>query len=209
MTEMTRRKLNLDDYLLYMMLWGHVGPETGKDDQPGYEEMYMSDEEGVERKRQMDLEKLRSDLKQEGPGIIREDCGRQKRKHKKVKHDNEHLSHKQLLAKEYADKGFKEKSVEEWAKHSEVDEERANWFINHNHPQGSMSANEVPFYAGKKAPGAVDYLDIDNEDLPDDKVASSYEPLVHDSDGNPQTSFLIGHALNKLVSPGHSSSDAQ
>ncbi|KFY26108.1 hypothetical protein V493_04260 [Pseudogymnoascus sp. VKM F-4281 (FW-2241)] len=49
MRESVRRKLKLDDHLLYMMLWGHVDPVTGKDIKPSDEEMYMSDTEDEER----------------------------------------------------------------------------------------------------------------------------------------------------------------
>lgn len=210
MRESTRRKLNLDDHLLYMMLWGHVDPETGKDIEPSYEEMYMSDEEDVERKRQMDhLEKLRSELVKEGREIIREDYRAQKRKQKKAKHEKRLLSHKQMLAMEYAEKGYREISVEEWDKQAEVDEERANWFMDYNHPQRSMSANDVPFYLGEKTPDAVDYFDMGDSDIPDDEVISAYEPLVYDSDGDHQASSLPDHALVNLVSPGHSASESE
>lgn len=209
MRELTRRKLNLDDNLLYLMLWGHVDLETGKDIQPSYEEMYMSDEEDAERKRQKDLEKLRRGLIKEGREMIKEGYRGQKRKPKKAKHEQKLLSHKQLLAKEYADKGFKKLSVEEWDKQAEVDEERANWFMDHNHPQRSMSANDVPFYTGKNASDAVDYFDIGDEDLPDSEVVSAYESLVYDSDGDSQASSLLDYALVSLVSPGHSASESE
>ena len=208
MTESTRRKLSLDERLLYMMLWGHVNLDAGKDIEPSYEEMYMSDEEDVERKRQMDLEKLRSELIKEGRDIIHEDYRARKRKHKKAKHEKRLSSHKQMLAKEYAEKGYKGISVEEWDKQAEVDEERANWFMDYNHPQRSMSANDVPFYPGEKAPDAVDYFDIGDSDIPDDEVISAFEPLVYDSDGDSQASSLLGHALVNLVSPGHSASES-
>ncbi|OBT63496.1 hypothetical protein VE03_08108 [Pseudogymnoascus sp. 23342-1-I1] len=49
MRESVRRRLRLDDHLLYMMLWGHVDPVTGRDIKPSAEEMYMSDSEDEER----------------------------------------------------------------------------------------------------------------------------------------------------------------
>ncbi|KFY53019.1 hypothetical protein V497_08411 [Pseudogymnoascus sp. VKM F-4516 (FW-969)] len=49
MRESVRRRLRLDDHLLYMMLWGHVDPVTGRDIKPSAEEMYMSDTEDEER----------------------------------------------------------------------------------------------------------------------------------------------------------------
>ncbi|KFY68372.1 hypothetical protein V498_10655 [Pseudogymnoascus sp. VKM F-4517 (FW-2822)] len=49
MRESVRRRLRLDDHLLYMMLWGHVDPVTGRDIKPSDEEMYMSDTEDEER----------------------------------------------------------------------------------------------------------------------------------------------------------------
>ncbi|KFY06382.1 hypothetical protein V491_08667 [Pseudogymnoascus sp. VKM F-3775] len=49
MRESVRRRLRLDDHLLYMMLWGHVDPMTGRDIKPSNEEMYMSDTDDEER----------------------------------------------------------------------------------------------------------------------------------------------------------------
>ncbi|ELR02529.1 hypothetical protein VC83_08836 [Pseudogymnoascus destructans] len=49
MRESVRRRLRLDDHLLYMMLWGHVDPVTGRDIRPTDEEMYMSDTEDEDR----------------------------------------------------------------------------------------------------------------------------------------------------------------
>ncbi|KFZ03972.1 hypothetical protein V501_09270 [Pseudogymnoascus sp. VKM F-4519 (FW-2642)] len=49
MRESVRRRLRLDDHLLYMMLWGQVDPVTGRDIKPSDEEMYMSDSEDEER----------------------------------------------------------------------------------------------------------------------------------------------------------------
>ncbi|KFY38539.1 hypothetical protein V494_04329 [Pseudogymnoascus sp. VKM F-4513 (FW-928)] len=49
MRESVRRKLRLDDHLLYMMLWGHVDPVMGRDIKPSDEEMYMSDSDDAER----------------------------------------------------------------------------------------------------------------------------------------------------------------
>ncbi|OBT84475.1 hypothetical protein VE02_06461 [Pseudogymnoascus sp. 03VT05] len=49
MRESVRRRLRLDDHLLYMMLWGHVDPVTGRDIKPSDEEMYMSDTDDEER----------------------------------------------------------------------------------------------------------------------------------------------------------------
>lgn len=49
MRESVRRRLRLDDHLIYMMLWGHVDPVTGRDVRPSDAEMYMSDTEDEER----------------------------------------------------------------------------------------------------------------------------------------------------------------
>lgn len=49
MRESVRRRLDLDDHLLYMALWGHVDPVTMRDIRPSDEELYMSDEADADR----------------------------------------------------------------------------------------------------------------------------------------------------------------
>jgi hypothetical protein len=67
MRESVRRRLNLDDHLLYMMLWGHVDPVTKEDIKATDEELYMSDTEDEERKwvaRQKALKQRKREAKQ-------------------------------------------------------------------------------------------------------------------------------------------------
>jgi len=67
MRESVRRRLNLDDHLLYMMLWGHVDPVTKEDIKATDEELYMSDTEDEARKwvaQQKALKQRRRELKQ-------------------------------------------------------------------------------------------------------------------------------------------------
>jgi hypothetical protein len=50
MRESVRRRLDLDNHLLWMMLWGYVDPVTKKNIKPSDEELYMSDEDDQIRK---------------------------------------------------------------------------------------------------------------------------------------------------------------
>jgi hypothetical protein len=50
MRESVRRHLGLKQHITQMMLWGYVDPITGENIKVSEEEMYMSDEEGVQKR---------------------------------------------------------------------------------------------------------------------------------------------------------------
>lgn len=56
--EALRRKLDLKNHLLLMMLWGYIDPKTGKNTPPTEEEMYMSEDENEDTDNDEAIQKL-------------------------------------------------------------------------------------------------------------------------------------------------------
>ena len=205
MRESTRRKLNLDDHLMYMMLWGHVDPETDENIEPSYEEMYMSDEEDAERREEMKAEKLREELLVEGREMIRKDYREQKKRRKQERIVKEH---KRELAAEAAARGMRKNF--NWAAQKEKDDKLIAWLLDEVKVARVINITTMELNPGEKAPDAVDYSDIaDDAYLPEDEIVWEYEACSSDCSGSSQTSSRIDRMLANLHPPNIPDSDTE